>query len=220
MKRTGAVSWSTRSGPIRCADSTRAVTVDMNGDSGSLKLTRSIAGRSRSAARATSGEWNAPDTFSLTARRAPSSCASLAALVDGVVLSGDDDLPRAVVVRRPHAENLPAERLDHLVLEPEDRGHRAGMLRGRLGHRDPAFAHELERLFHAHRAGRRNRRELADGMADDEVRLDPARADRCEHREGRRDECRLLDRRVDERVGRARKQRCSRSRPDAELPRR
>ena len=60
---------------MRCADSTRAVTVDMNGDSGSLKFTFSIAGRSRSAARATSGEWNAPDTFSLTARRAPSSWA-------------------------------------------------------------------------------------------------------------------------------------------------
>src|SRR5262249_3393343 len=34
VKRTGAVSWSTRSGPIRCADSTRAVTVDMNGATG------------------------------------------------------------------------------------------------------------------------------------------------------------------------------------------
>ena len=75
VKRTGAVSWSTRSGPIRCADSTRAVTVDMNGDVGSWNLTFSIAGRSRSAARATSGEWNAPETLSFTARRAPSLCA-------------------------------------------------------------------------------------------------------------------------------------------------
>jgi hypothetical protein len=76
VKRTGAVSWSTSSGAIRCASSRRAVTVDMNGATGSLKLTRSTAGRSRSAARATSGEWNAPETFSLTARRAPASCAS------------------------------------------------------------------------------------------------------------------------------------------------
>ena len=75
VKRTGAVSWSTRSGPIRCADSTRAVTVDMNGTTGSWKRTFSIAGRSRSAARATSGEWKAPETLSLTARRAPSLCA-------------------------------------------------------------------------------------------------------------------------------------------------
>src|SRR5207248_6244453 len=28
VNRTGAVSWSTRSGPMRCADSSRAVTVD------------------------------------------------------------------------------------------------------------------------------------------------------------------------------------------------
>src|SRR5262249_55091973 len=55
VKRTGAVSWSTRSGPIRCADSRRAVTVDMNGATGSLKWTFSIAGRTPSAARATSG---------------------------------------------------------------------------------------------------------------------------------------------------------------------
>src|SRR5262249_44742746 len=76
VKRTGAVSWSTRSGPMRCADSTRAVTVDMNGADGSVKRTFSTAGRSRSAARATSGEWNAPETRSFTARRAPSSSAS------------------------------------------------------------------------------------------------------------------------------------------------
>src|SRR5581483_4282029 len=75
VNRTGAVSWSTSSAPIRCASSNRAVTVDMNAASGSLNLTRSIAGRSRSAARATSGEWNAPDTFSFTVRRAPSSSA-------------------------------------------------------------------------------------------------------------------------------------------------
>src|SRR5439155_15703839 len=40
--------------------------------------------------------------------------------------------------------------------------------------------------------------ELTDGMADDIVRLDPALANRREHGERRRDECRLLDRRVDE----------------------
>src|SRR6185437_1519857 len=75
VKRTGAVSWSTRSGAMRCADSRRAVTVDMNGATGSWNFTRSIAGRSRSAARATSGEWNAPLTLSFTTRRAPCSCA-------------------------------------------------------------------------------------------------------------------------------------------------
>src|SRR5712692_9733685 len=58
VKRTGAVSWSTSNGAMRCADSMRAVTVDMNGATGSSNFTRSIAGRNRSAARATSGEWN------------------------------------------------------------------------------------------------------------------------------------------------------------------
>src|ERR671935_4289 len=69
VKRTGAVSCSRTSGPIRFAFSTRAVTVDMNGAVGSLNLTLSSAGRKRSAALATSGEWNAPETRSLTARR-------------------------------------------------------------------------------------------------------------------------------------------------------
>ena len=68
---TGAVSWSTSSVPIAWADSKRAVTVDMNGATGSWNEIFSIAGRSRSAARATSGLWNAPETFSFTARRAP-----------------------------------------------------------------------------------------------------------------------------------------------------
>ena len=48
----------------------------MNGAIGSLKRIRSTAGRSRSAARATSGLWNAPETRSFTARRAPSRWAS------------------------------------------------------------------------------------------------------------------------------------------------
>ena len=47
----------------------------MNGAVGSLKRIFSTAGRSRSAARATSGEWNAPETRSLTVRRAPASSA-------------------------------------------------------------------------------------------------------------------------------------------------
>ena len=76
MKRTGAVSCSTSSGATRFAFSIRAVTVDMNGAVGSLNFTLSSAGRNRSAAFATSGEWNAPDTRNFTARRAPSSVAT------------------------------------------------------------------------------------------------------------------------------------------------
>ena len=73
---TGAVSWSTSSEASLVAGSTRAVTVDMNGAIGSWKPIRSIAGLSRSAARATSGLWNAPETFSLMALRAPRLSAS------------------------------------------------------------------------------------------------------------------------------------------------
>ena len=43
-----------------------------------------------------------------------------AALLDCVVLSGDDDLPGAVVVRRPDSDDLPAEGLD--VARPRARG--------------------------------------------------------------------------------------------------
>src|SRR5262249_43238002 len=43
VNRTGAVSWSTRSGPMRCADSRRAVTVDMKGATGSSNFTLSTA---------------------------------------------------------------------------------------------------------------------------------------------------------------------------------
>ena len=64
----------------------------MNGDSGSLKFTRLDRGRSRSAARATSGEWNAPGHLQLDGAARPLLLRPLAALVDSVVLAGDDDL--------------------------------------------------------------------------------------------------------------------------------
>ena len=83
--------------------------------------------------------------------------------------------------------------LDHLVVEPEDRGHRAGLLARRLGHREAALAHELDRLLERHRVGGRERCELADRVADDVVGLDAARAQRREHGEAGRDERRLLD---------------------------
>ena len=142
---------------------------------------------------------------------------SLAALVHRVVLAGDDDLPGAVVVRRPHAEDLAAEHLDHLVVEAEDRRHRAGMPCGSLGHGDAALAHELDRLLGRHRFRRGKRRELADRMADDEVRLDPARAYRRKHGERGRDERRLLHGRLDEVLDRPRGSRAARGR--ARMPR-
>ena len=76
VNRTGAVSWSTSSEPSRVAGSIFAVTVDMNGAIGSWKRTRSIAGLRRLPAFPTSGLWNAPETFSLMALRAPRLSAS------------------------------------------------------------------------------------------------------------------------------------------------
>ena len=73
---TGAVSCSTSRAAIRWAGSILAVTVDMKGAIGSENFARSSAGRRCSAARATSGLWNAPETFSLIARRAPRLSAS------------------------------------------------------------------------------------------------------------------------------------------------
>ena len=131
-----------------------------------------------------------------------SSCAEAlglgAALLNCIVLAGDDDLAGAVVVRRPDAKDLPAQRLDGLVLEPEDRGHRAGVLAGGLGHRQAALAHERDRLGRADRADRRERRELADRMADDDVGLEPGLADGRQDGEARGDERRLLHLRLDE----------------------
>ena len=72
---TGAVTCSTSSPAIRCAGSIFAVTVDMNGATGSVKRTLSTAGLSISAAFATSGLWKAPETFSFTVRLAPSAVA-------------------------------------------------------------------------------------------------------------------------------------------------
>ena len=77
LNRTGAVSCSTRSAAIFCAGSIFAVTVETNGAIGSLIFARSIAGRSRSAARSMSGLWKAPETRSLTVLRAPSRSASV-----------------------------------------------------------------------------------------------------------------------------------------------
>ena len=69
-----------------------------------------------------------------------------ARLVDRGRLARDDELARAVVVRRPHVRDLPAERLDDLVGEAEDRRHRAGVLLRGLRHREPALAHERDRV--------------------------------------------------------------------------
>src|SRR5439155_25023626 len=125
----------------------------------------------------------------------------LDALVNGEMLAGHDDLPGAVVVRGPDSEDLAAEALHHVVRETEDGGHRAGIARRGLGHRQAALAYKRHRLFQGHRLGRRQGGELTDRVPDHEVRLDAALLQRREHGEGGRYERGLLHRRVDELLG-------------------
>src|SRR5207244_10804726 len=110
----------------------------------------------------------------------------------------DHDLAGAVVVRRPDPEDAAAELLDDLVLEAEDRRHRAGVLPRRLGHRETALADERDRLGRADRAGGGARRALADRAADDVLGLDAACPQRRQPGEARRDERGLLHLRLDE----------------------
>ena len=90
-------------------------------------------------------------------------------------------------------------RLHHLVVESEDRRHRARVLARGLRHREPALTHQRDRLFDSERPGRRQRGELADRVADDKVGLDPARPNGRTHGETRRNQGRLLDLGLDER---------------------
>ena len=122
------------------------------------------------------------------------------ALVDRLALAGDDELTRAVVVRRPHATDPAAQALHDVVVEPQDRRHRARVLARRLGHREAPLANERERLGDADRGGRRESGELPDRVADHIVGLDASRLQRGEHGEAGRDERGLLDIGLDELV--------------------
>src|SRR5207237_10681908 len=57
---------------------------------------------------------------------------AMAAFVDRRLLAGDDELARPVVVRRPDAEDPPADPLDDVVGETEDRRHGSRVLARRL----------------------------------------------------------------------------------------
>src|SRR5262245_4950372 len=98
--------------------------------------------------RRASDEWAVERPGDLQLDRAPrAELLGLGAdLADGVLLSRDDDLPWAVVVGGPHAFDVMADLLDELVVETEDRRHRAVADPGRLGHREPTLTHECDRL--------------------------------------------------------------------------
>src|SRR5439155_16860962 len=85
----------------------------------------------------------------------------LAALFDRARLARHDDLAWAVVVRRPDAGDTPAERLDHLVGETEDRRHRSRPLAGGGRHRQAAFPDESDGFGRCEGMGRSKRGELA-----------------------------------------------------------
>ena len=170
----------------------RAVTVDMNGGDGFCQAAFASAGFSRSAARATSGQWKAPLTRSFTVLRAPRAARLLDQRGRPPALAGDDELAGAVVVRRPHAVDRGAELLDDGVVEPEHGRHRAGVLPRRLRRGLAALAHERDRVAGPDRVGGGERRVLADGVADDVVGLDPERLHRPQAGDRGRDERRLL----------------------------
>ena len=80
-----------------------------------------------------------------------------ARLGDGVVLSRDDHLARAVVVRGPHAFDAAADLFDDRVVEPENRGHRARALARGLRGREPSLADERDGIADAQRPSSRQR---------------------------------------------------------------
>ena len=143
----------------------------MNGGEGSAR--RSSRGPAGGAPRRPrrAGCGSAPLTRSFTVLRAPAGRGLLDQAVDGRVLARDDDLSRAVVVRRPHA----VDRERRAPRRPQSsRPRTAAIAPGRLarglGHRHAALAHERDRVAGADRVGGCERRVLADRVPDDEVR--------------------------------------------------
>ncbi len=181
---TGAVSCSTSRAAMRCASSSFAVTVDMNGGAGFCQVAFASAGLRRSAARATSGLWNAPLTRSFTVLRAPRAAASSMQTVDCRVLAGDHDLARAVVVRRPDVRRsrgrAPRRRRPRGRAPPPSL---PGVSRAASAIASPRSRTSATASPAPMRAGGRERRVLADRVADHEVRLAP---DRLRPRGGRR----------------------------------
>jgi hypothetical protein len=128
-----------------------------------------------------------------------------AALVHRIGLPRDDDLARAIVIRRPDAVNLSAKLLHDLVLEPENRRHRAWALLGDFGHRQPALTHEPDRVSRVEHASCRQRRELSNRVADNIVRPEAERLDRRQNGQAGSQQRGLLNRCIDEIFDRARK---------------
>ena len=131
---------------MRCASSSFAVTVDMNGGVGFCQVVFASTGPKRSAA---AGHERAVERAAHPQLHGLAGTAGgrlLDQAVDRRVLARDHDLAGAVVVRRPHAVDRDAQLLDDRIVEPEHRRHRAGVLPRRLGHRLAALADERDRV--------------------------------------------------------------------------
>jgi hypothetical protein len=120
-------------------------------------------------------------------------------------LAGDDDLLGRVQIRRRDdscARRRPAELLELLDRQADDRGHRAGPLGLGVVHELPAQRDEPDPVVERERSRRDRGRVLAKAVAGDEVRLEALLARDLGERERQREQRRLGDVRLGERLHR------------------
>ena len=105
---------------------------------------------------------------------------------DSLGRPGDHDLAGSVEVGDPHvAVGAAAGDLDLVVVEAEDRGHRAGLILPGVVHGLGALGDEAHALVEARRAGGDERGVLAEAVAGAEHRVEAEALDRVEHHQAR-----------------------------------
>ena len=122
-----------------------ASTFDTSGAAGALIVTSASAFAIASAAGCISRQWNGAETGSSIARLAPLRLGDLDRTIDGGLVAGDHDLAAAIVVgglADLALRGFVGDRNRGLVIEPEQRGHRAGADRHRLLHGKAADAQQ------------------------------------------------------------------------------
>ena len=144
---------------------------------GERTLTGASAAASRAAAGASSDEWNGALTGSEHGALGAAGFRSFDRPLHRGGVPGDHHLPGGVEVDR--LDHLPLGRLDasgphRIVVETEQRGHRALAQRDRLLHRLRAQPHEGQRILERERAGGDQRRVLAETVPGDDGGLGPA----------------------------------------------
>ena len=130
-----------------------ASTFETTGTSVSRGFASAIALRSRSRAGAMYGVWNAPDTGSGMTFFAPSSFATALAAATPSGEPAMTTCPGALkLATQTSRVGAPAGDLDEIVVEAEDRGHRAGVVVAGVVHRLGALADEPDAVVEAERA--------------------------------------------------------------------